>query len=322
MNLKTIRKLIDPDLQVVEGLIRESLKSKVDLTQMIGEYVVSSGGKRIRAMLCILSARSLNYQGIAHHLLAAIIEIIHTATLLHDDVVDASNLRRGNPSANAIYGNMASVLCGDFLYSKAFQLMVDLGNIEILGELAQTSNTLAEGEMLQLKSCHNPNLTTDEYFAIIRQKTGGLFEASCKIPTLLEPSFTSWSKNLTNYGRNIGFAFQIIDDALDYTSESKTMGKNPGDDLAEGKMTLPLIYALQKASKADQTLIRKAIETGDISQFEKVKALIDETSALHYTYEQAQNYVKEAKKNIQNLPESPYKKALTDLADMVIQRNH
>jgi octaprenyl-diphosphate synthase len=321
MNLKPIRKLIEPDLQVVEGLIRESLKSKVDLTQIIGEYVVSAGGKRIRALLCILAARTLGYEGNGHHLLAAIIEIIHTATLLHDDVVDASELRRGRPSANAIYGNMASVLCGDFLYSKAFELMIELERLEILAELARVSNTLAEGEMLQLQSCHYPELTEAEYFAIISQKTASLFEASCKIPCLLRDEDASWQSAFTEYGKNIGFAFQIIDDALDYMSESKTMGKNPGDDLAEGKMTLPLIYAYAHAAKTDQSLISKAVRAGDTSQLNKIKAIIKDTGALDYTMQKAQEFVQAAQKSLEQIPDSVYKKALIDLSALTLKRN-
>lgn len=322
MNLKPIRKLIEPDLQVVEGLMRESLTSKVDLTQLIGEYVINSGGKRIRAILSILSARALGYSGGAHHLLAAIIEIIHTATLLHDDVVDASTLRRGRPSANAIYGNMASVLCGDFLYSRAFQLMIELERLEILAELAAVSNTLAEGEMLQLKCSHNADLTEAQYFAVIEQKTARLFEASCKIPCLLKEEYARYFEALANYGKNIGLAFQIIDDALDYASESKVMGKNPGDDLAEGKMTLPLIYALKNAKKADQLLIKKAIHAGDVTQLKKIQSLIAETKALDYTHQQAEIFANKAKKSLQELPESIYKKALLDLCDISIKRKH
>ncbi len=322
MNLKPIRKLIDPDLQVVESLIRESLKSKVDLTQTIAEYVVGAGGKRLRAVLCILSAKSIGYQGGGHHLLAAIIEIIHTATLLHDDVVDASDMRRGQPSANAIYGNMASVLCGDFLYSKAFQLMIELQRLPVLAELARVSNTLAEGEMLQLKSCHNPDLTENQYYQMINQKTAALFEASCKIPCLLDDKLTPFQEALHNYGKNLGFAFQIIDDALDYMSETKIMGKDPGDDLSEGKMTLPLIYLLQHAKKEDQTLVRKAIQEGDVSQFKKIKTLIRETRAFDDTHEKAQEFVDAAKNSLKDIPDSIYKTALLELSDMTINRNH
>lgn len=322
MNLKLIRKLIDPDLQVVESLIRESLKSKVELTQTIAEYVVASGGKRLRAMLCVLSAKSIGYQGGGHHLLAAIIEIIHTATLLHDDVVDASEMRRGQASANAIYGNMASVLCGDFLYSKAFELMIELQRLPVLAELARVSNTLAEGEMLQLKACHNPDLTEEQYYQIINQKTAALFEASCKIPCLLNDTLSHYEKALHDYGRNLGFAFQIIDDALDYLSETKIMGKNPGDDLSEGKMTLPLIYLLKHASKTDQTFVRKAIQEGDVSQLKKIKALMTGTQALTYTYEKAQEFVNAAKNSLNDIPDSSYKTALLELSDMTLHRNH
>lgn len=321
MNLKPIRKLIEPDLQVVEGLIKESLKSKVDLTQIIGEYVVSAGGKRIRALLCILAARTIGYEGGGHHLLAAIIEIIHTATLLHDDVVDASDLRRGRPSANAIYGNMASVLCGDFLYSKAFELMIELERMEVLAELAHASNTLAEGEMLQLQYAHHPGLTFEGYFAIIYQKTASLFEAACKTPCLLREEYTKYAQNFAEYGKNIGFAFQITDDILDYTSESKTMGKNPGDDLAEGKMTLPLIYALEQLDKTEEAYVQKVVENGDVSQFENIKAIIMRTGALDYATQRAREFIDAAKQSLASIPASPYKQGLLDLSEMTLTRS-
>lgn len=322
MDLKPIRKLIDPDLQVVEGLIRESLNSRVDLTQMIGEYIISSGGKRIRAMLSILAARALGYQGNMHHLIAAIIEIIHAATLLHDDVVDASDMRRGRPSANAVYGNLAAVLCGDFLYSRAFQLMIELNRLEILAELANVSNTLAEGEMLQLKCSHHADLSETQYYEVIEQKTARLFAAACKIPCLLNDDYAPYLEALQNYGRNIGMAFQIIDDALDYASESKVMGKNPGDDLAEGKVTLPLIYALAHTKKSDQEIIKAALEAGDLSQFKKIQSLIDETKALDYTQQQAEIFAQKAKASLTELPDSAYKQALLDLSDLSVTRNY
>lgn len=322
MKLKPIRKLIDADLKVVESLIRTSLSSQVNLTQQIGEYVVSAGGKRIRAILTILAAKSLGYCGTMHHLLAAVIEIIHTATLLHDDVVDASDMRRGHPSANAVYGNMAAVLCGDFLYSKAFELMIELEHIEILAMLAKTSNTLAEGEMLQLQSCHNPELTEQQYLKVIQQKTAGLFEAACEIPCMLKENYLCHQEALQEYGKNIGFAFQIIDDALDYSSDTKVMGKNPGDDLAEGKMTLPLIYALQNCKAADQDFITNTIKNGDITQLEKIKFLIAQSGALDYTLKKAQDFAKKAQNNLKDLPASPYKDALIELAQQSVNRDH
>lgn len=322
MNLKPLRKLIDADLKVVESLIKTSLRSKVTLTQEIGDYVVSAGGKRIRAMLTILTARSLGYQGTLHHLLASIIEIIHTATLLHDDVVDASEMRRGRPSANAIYGNMASVLCGDFLYSKAFELMIELERIEILAVLANTSNILAEGEMLQLQSCNNPDLSEQQYLQIIQQKTASLFEAACKVPCLLNDNYQIHQAALKEYGKNIGLAFQIIDDALDYSSDTKVMGKNPGDDLAEGKTTLPIIYALKHCKAKDKELIKNAIKAGSAEHFKKIKSLIAESGALDYTLKKAEDFAQKAKNNLKDIPASKYKDALIELAEQSVKRNH
>ena len=321
MGIPKTHNLINTDLEAVENLILNSLKSKVDLTETIGNYVVKSGGKRLRAVLTLLSAKALSYQGHKHHLLAAIIEIIHTATLLHDDVVDASELRRGQPSANAIYGNMASVLCGDFLYSKAFELMIGLEQLEILAALAHTSNIVAEGEMLQLKSCHNPEFTEAEYFEVISQKTAALFETACSTPCLLDSAYLPYQAALKNYGKNIGLAFQIIDDLLDYTSASTVLGKNPGDDLSEGKLTLPLIYALKHSKPEAQELLRDAIKTGDLSQFAKIKLLIDASGALKYTQAKALELAQNAATSLKILPDSLFKTALIELAETTVARS-
>ncbi len=315
--------LSDHDMRGVDHLIRDRLSSDVALIKQIAEYIIGSGGKRLRPMLHVLSARAVGFQGEAHLQLAAIIEFIHTATLLHDDVVDESGLRRGRRTANAVWGNAASVLVGDFLYSRSFQLMVELGEIEIMHILADTTNAIAEGEVLQLLHIGNAAVDEAAYLNVIERKTAVLFAAACELGAVLAEAPPAQREAMRRYGFELGFAFQIVDDLLDYLSDSGTLGKNIGDDLAEGKPTLPIIYAIASAPPKDAALLRAAIENrNDDLPMEPVLAAIHHSDALDRTRDKARNHARRACEALAILPASPQREALCGLAEYAVARSH
>ncbi len=320
MELSEIRNLIQTDLDQTTALIHENLRSPVPILEEIGNYIIESGGKRSRAVLALLASRACNLPLPQASLFAAIIEMIHAATLLHDDVVDVSELRRGKPSANVIYGNAASVLSGDFLYSRTFEMMVTLNSIPTLKALANASNQLAEGEMLQLQNCHKTDLSENDYLRVIERKTATLFAVSGKIPALLNGASKEIQDALSEFGRLVGIAFQLIDDIIDYTSNKAIMGKNQGDDLAEGKMTLPLIYAKALGTEAERTLIDEAIQHGDASKLSDIIEIIKRTQSPQKILEKAQYFVCEAKNQLTLLPQNEYTRALAHYADLAIAR--
>lgn len=320
MQLDAIRDYVKNDLEIVDRIIAEYLGTDITLIRQLGEHIFGSGGKRLRPTLVLLSAKAFAYQGDQHYLLAAIVELIHTATLLHDDVVDASSLRRGKKTANNIWGNEASVLVGDYLYSRSFQMMVKVGSMEILSVLADASNTIAEGEVLQLMNVHQPEVSEENYLKVICAKTAMLFEASAKLGALLCQRSAVEVTAMANYGKHIGIAFQLIDDALDYGSSNQDIGKNIGDDLAEGKPTLPLIYALKNGTTEQQDLIRYSIKNGSIENLTPLQEAIESTNAIAYTYDLAKNHIAIALENLNNIPPSPARNMLTQLAEFAIAR--
>ena len=323
MTLDKIQSLIGQDMDAVNSLIQDKLRSDVLLINQLGSYIINSGGKRLRPVLTLLSSRACGYeQGTHHHLLAAIIEFIHTATLLHDDVVDASDLRRGKETANAIWGNEASVLVGDFLYSRAFQMMVEPQSMRIMEILSDATNVIAEGEVMQLLNCNDADTTEERYLYVIRSKTAKLFEAATQLGAVIGQRPESEEQALARYGMHLGTAFQLIDDVLDYTATAEEMGKNIGDDLAEGKPTLPLIYAMRTGNAEESAIIRTAIENGGRDQIEQVIATIQNTQAIDYTAECARKESELAKQAIADLPSSEYKEAMLALADFAVDRNH
>lgn len=322
INIDTIRALTAEDMTAVNHCMLAQLQSDVSLINQLGHYILNSGGKRLRPLLTLLSARALEYTGQQHISLAAMIEFIHTATLLHDDVVDASNLRRGRQTANALWGNEASVLVGDFLYSRAFQMMVAVQNLKIMDIMAETTNTIAAGEVMQLLHCHNADTAPQDYLAVIHRKTAKLFAAAAQIGAVLAQATPIQEQCLVQYGLHIGTAFQLIDDVLDYSASALEMGKNIGDDLAEGKPTLPLIIALQRADQQLAALIRQAIRDGGLTHIETIQAAIQTTGALDYTRQCAEQEAKQAMAALTPLPESVYKQALTALAQFAVNRNH
>jgi octaprenyl-diphosphate synthase len=309
-------------MQAMNQLIQTELHSEVVLVNQIGHYIVNSGGKRLRPLLSILTAKALNYQGNQHINLAAVIEFIHTATLLHDDVVDASNLRRGKQTANDLWGNEASVLVGDFLYSRAFQMMVNSQNMRVMAILANATNVIAEGEVLQLLNCHNPKTTEQQYLAVIRYKTAKLFEAAVSVGVVISQADDAMEQRMAAFGMHLGTAFQLVDDVLDYSANSQELGKNVGDDLAEGKPTLPLIYALKHSSKAQQQILISAIEHGGKDQIKTVIDIINQTDAITYTAQAARAESQHALQALTPLPDSVYKQALMGLAEFAIARSH
>lgn len=322
LSIDEVYRLIAEDKKAVDELIKQRLRSDVVLVNQLGHYIVSSGGKRLRPIILLLSARASGYQGEFHNQLAAVIEFIHTATLLHDDVVDASDLRRGQDTANAIWGNEASVLVGDFLYSRAFQMMVEVGSMRIMEVLANATNVIAEGEVLQLMNCNEPDTTEERYLEVIRYKTAKLFEAAAQLGPILCESDEAQISAMAKYGMHLGTAFQLIDDVLDYSATSDEMGKNIGDDLAEGKPTLPLIHAMRKGNPQQKQLIRTAIEQGGRDYIKEVVAAIHDTGAIDYTADAAEKEAEKAKMQLDILPASPYKEALLALADFSVNRNH
>ena len=316
---ESIYKLSEVDFQAVNKLIPEQLTSDVTLVEEIGQHIVQSGGKRLRPLIVLLVARCCGYSGKDHILLAAIIEFLHTATLLHDDVVDKSSLRRGKSTANAIWGNSPSVLVGDFLYSRAFQLMVDIGDMRIMEILSNATNIIAEGEVLQLSNIGNWDITEKQYMKVIHCKTAMLFEAAAHTSAILSTEREHMINSFKDFGIEFGKAYQLIDDWLDYAGDSETMGKNIGDDLAEGKLTLPLIFALREGA-ADRKLIKKAVAEPSKANIENVIHMINETKALDYTAATAIKFSEKAMEALRKQPKNPYKTALENLTQACIDR--
>ena len=309
-------------MDAMDEVIRVKLHSDVVLVRQVGEYIINSGGKRLRPALVILSAGTFGYTGKYHHNLAAIIEFIHTATLLHDDVVDASELRRSKATANALFGNAASVLVGDFLYSRAFQMMVEVNNMRIMQVLADATNTIAEGEVLQLLNCRNPDVKEENYLQVIRYKTAKLFEAATRLGAILCSVTPAEEESMAAYGMHLGTAFQLTDDMLDYSGDYHDTGKNLGDDLAEGKPTLPLIYAMKTGSEKQVTIVRNAIKQGGEGGLQAVLDVIQKTDALDYTRQKAEAESSMASAAISSLPNSNYKECLLQLATFAVARNY
>jgi octaprenyl-diphosphate synthase len=310
------------DMQAVDQVIHQRLSSEVALVNQLSHYIVNSGGKRLRPLITLLSAKLFGYQGELHYLLAAIIEFIHTATLLHDDVVDESNLRRGNETANALFGNAASVLVGDFLYSRAFEMMIDVDDMRVMQILATTTNVIAEGEVMQLMNVHDAQTTEEKYLEVIHCKTAKLFEAATQLGAVLCNRGEKEIQAMAAYGRYLGTAFQLIDDVMDYSSDSEKMGKNVGDDLAEGKPTLPLIYAIQQGTPEQAALIKAAVEKGGYDKIEQVQGIIEQTGALSYTEKMAQQQAQLAIAELSQLPDSENKTLLENIARLSVYRNH
>ena len=315
-----VSNLARDDMEAVDRLISSSLESDVELVSQVSRYIVASGGKRLRPLIVLLAARAFGYEGEQHVRAAAIIEFIHTATLLHDDVVDSSSRRRGKDSANTVFGNQTSVLVGDFLYSRAFQMMVDIGNMRVMQIMADATNTIAAGEVLQLMNVHDPDTTEDAYREVIYRKTARLFEAGAHIAAVLNERCDADESAMIDYGRNLGMAFQLVDDALDFDASPEELGKNLGDDLAEGKATLPLIHAMQHGSNPERELIRHAIREGGLEDMDRIQSIIESTGALQYTAARAQEAADAAIGALSEIPDSDYKQALIDIADFSVRR--
>ena len=320
--LESIRGFIGADMAAVDQVIRARLDSEVLMIRKVAEYIVGSGGKRLRPMLLLLSAGAFGYQGPHRHELAAVVEFIHTATLLHDDVVDASNLRRGQTTANALFGNAASVLVGDFVYSRAFQMMVETDNIRVLRVLADATNVIAEGEVMQLMNCHDPDVDEQGYLGVIRCKTAKLFEAATRLGAILGGAPRDQEEAVAGYGMHLGTAFQLIDDVLDYSGDQAVIGKHLGDDLAEGKPTLPLIYAIRTGTPQQAQLVRHAVEHGGREELAAVIEAIRSTGALDYARDQARQASRAACDALLPLPRSRQREFLLQLADFAVTRSY
>lgn len=319
MTLEEIRALVQADLRSVDEVIRERLKSAVPLVDRVAEHIVSGGGKRLRPLLVVLAGRACGYEGRAHIEAAAFIEFIHTATLLHDDVVDGSSLRRGRHTANEVFGNPASVLVGDFVYSRAFQMMASLSSQPVVEIMADATNVIAEGEVLQLMNAHDPETTEQRYLEVIYRKTAKLFEAGAEVAAVLALAQPVVRRALAAYGRHLGTAYQLVDDVLDYRSNPEQRGKNLGDDLAEGKPTLPLIHALKSGSETQRQAIRRAIEQGGLEQLDPVVAAIEATGGLEYAERLACRELEQALDSLGALPDSSYKTGLAALARFAVE---
>jgi octaprenyl-diphosphate synthase len=306
----------------VDVLIRRRLDSDVVLVRQIAEYIIGGGGKRLRPALVLLSAGAFGYLGTGHHELAAVIEFIHTATLLHDDVVDESEMRRGRRTANAQFGNAASVLVGDFLYSRAFQMMVAVDNMRVMSVLADATNAIAEGEVLQLLNSHNAAVSEDDYLEVVRRKTARLFQAAAQLGAILGNADPALENGMAQYGLHLGIAFQLIDDVLDYSGDAAETGKNLGDDLNEGKPTLPLIHVLQRGSERQAAVVRLAIERGGRAEFDQVTEAIRSTGALDYVRQRARREADTACESIAGLPGSPFRDNLIKLAEFSVARRY
>ena len=318
--LEDLRQLLAADMAAVDQVIRTRLHSDVLLVNQVGEYIVNGGGKRLRPALVVLSADAFGYQGKQHHVLAAVVEFIHTATLLHDDVVDESELRRGRATASALFGNAASVLVGDFLYSRAFQMMVEVGEMRVMQTLADATNIIAEGEVLQLLNCHDADVDADNYMRVIRYKTAKLFEAAMRLGAILGKASAGGEQAVAEYGMHLGTAFQLVDDVLDYSADETQTGKHLGDDLAEGKPTLPLIRAMQVGTAEQAATLRRAVTDGGREQIAAVMAAIESTDAIPYTAALAAKEAGLAKAALDALPPSAFRTALAALADFAVTR--
>ncbi|WP_341489030.1 octaprenyl diphosphate synthase [Photobacterium damselae subsp. damselae] len=322
MDFKAIQALTANDMAAVDAKIQAQLNSDVALINQLGFYIVSGGGKRLRPMLAVLAARALDYQGEDHTTAAAFIEFIHTATLLHDDVVDESDMRRGKATANAAFGNAASVLVGDYIYTRSFQMMTSLRSLKILDIMSAATNVIAEGEVQQLMNCNDPDTTEESYMEVIYSKTARLFEAATQVAAIIAKASPDVETAFQDYGRYLGTAFQLIDDVLDYVANGKEMGKNVGDDLAEGKPTLPLLYAMRHGNPQQAAMIREAIEQANgMDKLDEILACMRETGALEYTQQRAEQEADKAIAALDILPESAHKQALIALAHLSVQRN-
>jgi len=321
VTLDFLKAALGADMAAVDRVLRDNLSSDVALIRQVAEYIIAGGGKRLRPAVLLLAAQASGYSGTAHHVLAAVIEMIHTATLLHDDVVDESDLRRGHATANAAFGNAASVLVGDFLYSRAFQLMVGVQRMKVLAIVADATNLIAEGEVLQLMHTGDAGLAEDAYFEVIRRKTAKLFEAAGRLGAILGDADPALEDTLAAYGLQLGTAFQIMDDVLDYSGDAAAIGKNLGDDLAEGKMTLPLIRALAVATPAEAQLIRHAVGGGGLTDFRPVVATLERSGALAYAREKAQGASRAAIACLHALPQSAAATNLLQLATFAADRS-
>lgn len=322
LDLDSIQQPVAADLKAVDWLIEARLQSEVALVNQVAQHIINSGGKRLRPMVVLLSARAFGYSGAQHIELAAIVEFIHTATLLHDDVVDASTLRRGQDTANAVFGNEASVLVGDYLYSRSFQMMVDIASMRIMEIMADTTNLIAEGEVLQLLNCHDPDTGEERYLKVIRSKTAKLFEAAAQVGAVLSGAAAKHERAVAAYGMHLGTAYQLVDDVLDYRGTSATIGKNVGDDLAEGKPTLPLIRAMRNGTAEEKAIIRRAIEYGGRELIDQVIAAVESTGAIAYTARAAAAEADMALEALSEIPPSAYRDALESLAEFCISRTY
>jgi len=317
-----ITDLIEEDMRAVDTVIRECLHSDIVLIRQVADYIISSGGKRLRPALVILVAGACGYRGTQHHQLAAVVEFIHTATLLHDDVVDDSSMRRGRATANATFGNPASVLVGDFLYSRSFQMMVNVHNMRVMEVLADATNTIAEGEVLQLLNIHNLDVTERDYLQVVRSKTAKLFEAAGRLGAIVSGVSSELENALAAYGTHIGTAFQLVDDILDYSGDLEKTGKNLGDDLSEGKVTLPLIHVMRHGTSTQKEMIRRAVSDEGVADFEPVMSAIRDCGALEYARTQAEAESRLAVDAITSVADSEYRNCLLELAAFAVSRNY
>ncbi|PPC96579.1 octaprenyl diphosphate synthase [Methylotenera mobilis] len=321
MTPSIIQSCIDNDMRMVDQTIRQSLHSEVTLVNQVAEYIINSGGKRLRPMLVLLSAGLFGEIQSQHHQLAAVVEFIHTATLLHDDVVDESSKRRGQSTANALFGNAASVLVGDFVYSRAFQMMVSVQNMRVMEVLSNATNVIAEGEVLQLLNVNNADISDEAYLQVIHYKTAKLFEAATRLGAIISHASEKDEVALTAYGMHLGTAFQLIDDILDLSGNSEDIGKNLGDDLAEGKPTLPLLYAMRNSNSEQSTIIRNAIEQGGLEHLSEVIEIVKNSGALDHVKKIAEAESAQCRSAIAHFPDSQFKQALIELADFAVKRN-
>jgi octaprenyl-diphosphate synthase len=321
-DIAAVRAIVAPDLEAVDQTIVEHLRSRVALVNQVAEHIIHSGGKRLRPLVTLVAARAAGHQGTRHVLMAAIVEFIHTATLLHDDVVDDSNLRRGQLTANALFGNEASVLVGDFLYSRAFQMMVEAGSMPVMRIMADTTNAIAEGEVLQLLNCKDPDTTEGRYMEVVQAKTARLFEAAARLGAVLDGADPALEGPLAAFGLHLGTAYQLVDDVLDYFGTPEAIGKNVGDDLAEGKPTLPLIRAMQVCDDDGRELIRRAIRDDGLQHIEAVVAAVERSGAIDYTARRAREEARLAGEALEALPNSPFRDALAALADFAVARTY
>ncbi|MBK5010408.1 octaprenyl-diphosphate synthase [Pseudomonas sp. S60] len=322
MQPQTFYRAVADDFSAVDEIIKKQLTSRVPLVSKIGDYITSAGGKRLRPLLVLLCGKAFGHQGDDLRLLAATIEFLHTATLLHDDVVDMSGMRRGRSTANALWGNAPSVLVGDFLYSRSFEMMVELNSMPVMQILSKATRVIAEGEVLQLSRVRDASTTEDVYMDVIRGKTAMLFEASTHSAAALAQATDAQREALRTFGDHLGVAFQLVDDLLDYEGDAEALGKNVGDDLAEGKPTLPLIYTMREGTAEQAALVRKAIQKGGLEDLEQIRAAVEASGALKYTAEMARSYVKRAIECLEVLPASEYRDALVELSEFAVARTH